>query len=399
MQDGEVSETEPHRATLLVMGRHLRNRWGGVYEVLTGLLGALDPLAAEQGRSVQLLLPEHGLEMPPLQAVEARVLPRWGGSRLLWDHWTVPRYANRQAGTVLYNPGIVLPAGLRIPGIVSIHDLLYFPRPALKGRPEYLAGDAWYMRRMIRRSLKKAAGVHVPSESTRREALRLFPDLNESRLRVWPYGVERERWEPAPGDEDEWAGLRGRGLRPPYFLYPGGLSRRKNVLRLIEAFLEYRKRRPEARLVLTGGAKRTVGEAGLRAALETAEREGAVLRLGEVSHRQLRALYQHAEGLVYPSRYEGFGLPPLEAQAAGCPVICARATSLPEVVGEGGLYFDPDRTESLLEALEEVGRPGVREGLTEQGSRNVAKFPWRVMALKLLELADEFGGSSPDFGM
>lgn len=385
----------PERAELLIMGRHLRNGWGGVFEVLTGLLGALDNLAGEQGRTIRLLLPEKRLPLPPMGFIEPVILRRWGRSRLLWDHRTVPGYANRRGRAVLYNPGIVLPAGLRIPAMVSIHDLLYFPRAELAGEAEYLRGDAWYMRRMIQRSLRNASIVHFPSQSTRREAAELFPWAGDSRIRVWPYGVDVQRWRPGPRDFNEWDGLQQAGVREPFFLYAGGLSRRKNVRLLLEAFGAYRSRHPETRLVLTGGAKRTIQEEGVAARVEAGERDGSLIRLGEVSQLRLRLLYRHAEALVYPSRYEGFGLPPLEAQAAGCPVICARSTSIPEVVGEGALFFDPDSVGGLTEAMEKLRSPGVRGALIHKGELNAERSSWERMAFNLLEMADQLGKSSP----
>lgn len=382
------------RAELLIMGRHLRNRWGGVFEVLTGLLTALDNLAIGQSRTIRLLLPEKGLRLPPMGYVEPVVLRRWGHSRLLWDHRTIPQYANRHPGAVLYNPGIILPAGLNVPSIVSVHDLLYFPRPELSGQNEYLRGDTWYMGRMIQRSLRRASIVHFPSQSTRDEAGRLFPWADDSRIRVWPYGVDIQRWRSGPQDHSVWEELQQQGVREPFFLYPGGLSRRKNVSLLIEALAEYRSRHPESRLVLTGGSKRTRQEEGLGVKLREGRQDGSIVQLGEISPSQLRVLYGRAEALVYPSRYEGFGLPPLEAQAAGCPVICSSSTSLPEVVGEGALLFDPERSVSLVEAMEKLRSPGIRGSLIHKGMRNAEGLSWDRMALSLLEMADELTKSS-----
>jgi alpha-1,3-rhamnosyl/mannosyltransferase len=376
-------------ADLLIMGRHLGNRWGGVYEVLRGLIKALDTLAEGGGRRIELLLPRADMAPSGLSRVRPVVLSRFGGSRLGWDHWTVPRYALGRRGAVLYNPGIVLPAGLSVPAIVSIHDLAYFPRPELGGQREYLAGDAWYMRRMIRRSLKMADAVHVPSQATRDEIGRVFPAALGDRVHVWPYGVDMNRWERGPEDEAVWEGLRIRGVAEPYLFYPGGLSARKNVGLLLDAFLAHRERRPELRLVLTGGAKRTMMEVGLAERLRSGEQSGSILRLGEVDVGTLKVLYQRAWALIYPSRYEGFGLPPLEAQAAGCPVVCSRATSLPEVVGPGGLYFDPESPGALLEALGRLEAPGERDRLRREGRTNAEGRGWTCIALKLLGLADE----------
>lgn len=379
----------PAPADLLIMGRHLGNGWGGVYEVLRGVLQALDGLEAARGRRIELLLPREGMQLPRLENVRPVVLGRWGRSRLLWDHRTVPAYANRRENAVLYNPGIVLPAGLRVPAIVSIHDMAYFPRPELGGESEYLAGDAWYMRRMIRRSLQRAGAVHVPSQFTRGEILRLFPEVDAGRIRVWPYGVDAERWGRREDNEPARAQLRARGVEPPYLLYAGGLSKRKNVAALVTAFMAYRERHPGLKLVLTGGAKRTMAEEGLESAMRRGEEQGAILRLGRVEPDLLRTLYQQASALVYPSLYEGFGLPPLEAQASGCPVVCARSTSIPEVVGEGALFYEAGSPRALEEALGQLEVEGERERLIRKGLANAGRRGWDVISLKLMELADK----------
>ena len=115
---------------------------------------------------------------------------------------------------------------------------------------------------------------------------------------------------------------------------------------------------------------------------------GRVIRTGEVSPAALATLYQRAAFFVFPSLYEGFGFPPLEAQAAGCPVICSNATSLPEVVGDSALMFDPKAPAELLRHMESLTNERVRAGLVAKGEENVRRFSWETTARQWLALAD-----------
>src|SRR5581483_3278101 len=141
--------------------------------------------------------------------------------------------------------------------------------------------------------------------------------LHEDRIRVVPLGVDHARFTP------------GEGEREPFLLYPARPWPHKNHARLYEAFRQLRRERPELRLVLTGG-----GDFG-------AVPDGVEVR-GLVADEELASLYRRASALVFPSLYEGFGQPPLEAMASGCPVACSDRASLPEVVGDAARLFDPE---------------------------------------------------------
>lgn len=376
------------------MGRIFEARWGGVREMAEALLRAAAPICAEQGRRIEVLVPRGGLCPLASPAVREVVLPRFGANRLLWDHITVRGYANRQSGAVLYNIKLVLPVVLRIPGFTTLTDLMYFPQPGKYDWREYLLADSLYMRVMIRRTVRAAAVTHAISEHTARDARELFPDVAPERFRAIPLAVEAKRWRPgAPSAEDEalWRDLEARGVVPPYVFYSGGLSQRKNVSLLARAFAPFRERHPEWRLVLTGGDKPTRPDPELAEALAALPAEACV-RLGEVGPRAVALLYQRAGFFVFPSLYEGFGLPVLEAQAAGCPVACSKASSLPEVAGEGALLFDPRSPEDLLACMERLTQEGERARLRALGEDNLRRFSWERTARGWLDLADEAAG-------
>lgn len=378
---------------ILFMGRIFDDApWGGVREMAEELLRAAAPIAAEQGRRIEVLVPRAGSCPVAAPGIIELPLARFAGRRILWDHVTVPRYANERPNAVLYNIKLVLPEGLRIPGFTTIHDLMYFPQPAKYDWREYLLGDSLYMRLMVRRTVRRAALTHVVSQYTADDAAELFPEVSAKRFRVIHHGVRPGRWSldhPEPEDAALWQGLQERGVRPPYVFFSGALSKRKNPSVLLRAFRAFQRRHPEYRLVLTGGSQPTIGDPRLQGLFDALPGESWV-RLGVVESRELALLYQHAAVAVYPSLYEGFGLPALEAQAAGTPLVCARATSLPEVAGDGAAYFDPRDWRELARAMHRIAtKPRLRRELVEAGRKNVAWFTWERTARAWLDLADE----------
>lgn len=382
----------PPPPTLLFMGRIFQVRWGGVRDMAESLLASLAPIAFLQGRRIEVLVPEPGITPVKHEAIREVVLPRFGGNRILWDHITVPLYANAQKNAVLYNIKLVLPEGLRIPGFTSIHDLMYYPQPKKYDWREYLLGDSIYMQVMVRRTVRRANLIHVDSEYTAQDARELFPEVPGTRFRVIHLGIDRARWAPGPwteADRKAWQELTAKGVRGAYVFYSGGLSRRKNVPTILEAFATFREGFPDWRLVMTGADGPTNGDPGIAPRLAALPKD-SVVRLGWVTPRQLALLYQRAAFSLYPSLYEGFGMPPLESQAADCPVICSNATSLPEVVGSSAPMVDPRRPDALAEVMARLAEdPDERDRLIELGRLNLSRFSWETMAAQFLALADE----------
>jgi glycosyltransferase involved in cell wall biosynthesis len=381
------------KPTILFMGRIFQVPWGGVRVMAEELLRAAAPHCKREGRTIEVLVPEKGI-MPPFNGpIVEVVLPKFAKSRILWDHWTVSNYANSKLNSVLYNIKLVLPERLRIPGFTTFHDLMYFPQPDKYDWQEYLWTDSLYMRMMVGRTVRKGTLIHTVSKYTAQDARELFPQASPDQFRPIHHGVNPEKWsldEDATEDLTLWGSLKKRGVREPFVFYCGGLSRRKNVGVLLEAFERFKKRFPSHQLVLAGGDKPTNADSEVMDKLARGSKD--ILQLGVVSEQELARLYQHADFFVFPSLYEGFGLPLLEAQVAGCPVICADATSLPEVVGRSALLFDPKSVDQLLERMLEVQKLSVRKKLIHFGRENARRFPWDQSARGWLALADEVAG-------
>ncbi len=228
--------------------------------------------------------------------------------------------------------------------VITLLDVQHLDLPGLFPRAERLFRKLAYDR-----ASRKATEVIVISEFVRERVIERLA-LDPERVHVVWLGVDHERFAPAPETE-----------REPLLLYPARPWPHKNHARLFEAFTRIRRTRPELRLLLTG-----VGHD------PSSLPEGVEART--VSGAELVELYQRAACLVFPSLYEGFGLPPVEAMACGCPVAAAAAGSLPEVCGDAAVLFDPLDPEAIaagvFEALERSA------DLTERGLRRAATFTW-----------------------
>ncbi len=266
----------------------------------------------------------------------------------------------------------------RIPTVLTIHDL------AFARFPETVKGmNRFYLSRMAEASARRAAAVIGVSEFTRRELLELFR-LPADRVRVIPEGVETV-FHPAPKGDQARASYVPTGAGQPYILAVGTLEPRKNLGALLEAFAHFRQHVPGHCLVIVGS--QDFGHPALAERLSALGLEEEVRLGGSVSDEDLADIYRGAEFLVYPSKYEGFGLPPLEAMACGTPVLAARSSSIPEVVGEAAVLFDPDDVEEMAARMIEVAAsPAVRDDLQAKGLARAAGFRWEKAAAATLEV-------------
>jgi glycosyltransferase involved in cell wall biosynthesis len=231
------------------------------------------------------------------------------------------------------------------PSVVTLHDVQHRDLSELFSRAERAFRSFAYDR-----ASRQAAAVIVPSEFVRSRAVARL-GLDPACIHVVPHGLDHERFR--PGDEQ----------REPFLLYPAKGWAHKNHARLFEALPLVRKQRPELLLVLTG--------------YDGPVPEGAERR-GFVSPDELAGLYRRAECLVFPSRYEGFGQPPLEAMACGCPVAASRAGALPEVCGDAAVLFDADDPAAIAAGvLEALGRA---EELRGRGLVRAGRFTWDATA-------------------
>ena len=310
-------------------------------------------------------------QFPP--RVRSTCLP---GKLLLrgWQYLGWPKIESLTGPIDLFHaPDSYIPSTRAVRRVVTVHDLYFLHAP--EDVDTY--GGA-YFRQTFPHGLAAADAISAVSAFTRDELLRHY-NLRPEKIYVVPHGVDHEVYHPIAGPDDE-AIRRAFGISGAYLLCVATLEPRKNLKRLIEA---YARACRAARtmglelptLVVAGGrgwGMQTLE--GLAAGMGVAQQ---VIATGFVDESKLPTLYRGATGLIFPSLYEGFGLPALEAMACGCPTLLARAGSLPEVGGDAAVYLDPLDTESMAPTIAEFfGNASLRDYCRTAGLARCKEFTW-----------------------
>ncbi|MBI4281240.1 glycosyltransferase family 4 protein [Candidatus Uhrbacteria bacterium] len=305
---------------------------------------------------------------------------------LLTTHYYLAHALRRAKLDVFYSPAHPLPLGYRGKSVCTVHDL------AIYDHPEWFPRGLrqWFSTRVtVPRSMRRAEKLLAVSENTKRDIMRIF-NVSEEKVRVIHEGAiaspakqsyDRSEIATRPG------GARNDG-EGPYFLFIGTIEPRKNIVRLINAFIRFRSTIHDSRftLILAGGIGWKNDEIFM--AMERANvklGKGSVQYLGYVSEEEKIALLQNATAFVWPSLYEGFGLPVLEAMAAGVPVITSNVSSIPEITGDAALLVNPENVGEIVTAMEQVANDAVlREQLKTRGVNRAKKFTWQEAARETL---------------
>lgn len=265
----------------------------------------------------------------------------------------------------------------RRPFVVTIHDLTlsFFP-----GRKMSSPLHRFAYHRVVSHAIRDSQGIIAVSEYTKGDILKLY-DVPEAKITVTHEGIGEEFSPSRPADVRLSGGLKLK--HGSYLLYTGVWREHKNLRRLLSAFLSLAEDVPDIDLVITGRHDPLYGEIlSMPAEAGLADR---VRFVGHVSESELIALYRNARAFVFPSLYEGFGLPPLEAMSCGTPVVSSNASSLPEVCGDAALSFDPLSEDDMRRKLAMIVKDdGLHGELSKKGLQNVKRFSWKTMAEKTL---------------
>jgi glycosyltransferase involved in cell wall biosynthesis len=308
---------------------------------------------------------------------------------ILWHRLRAPIPVDWLTGPIdiFHSPDFVLPPVRSARSIVTVHDLafLLYPECADDGLKAYLE-------KTVPRSVNQADFVVADSENTRNDVICLLGVPPERTAVV--YGGVESRFRP---DEnlDRQRALRSRiGLdeETPFILFVSTIEPRKNLVGLMDGFAIMKSRQTlPHKLVLVGG-KGWLSE-GIFEHHERSPVRDDIIFTGFFPDQDLPTLYSAAEMFAFPSHYEGFGLPLLEAMACGTPVISSRASSLPEVVGEAGLLVEPQDAEQLASAMEVFAlNADVRDDFRRRGFERAAEFSWPAAARALLDVYRKVGG-------
>ena len=289
--------------------------------------------------------------------------------------WTIaglPRAASRAGVDLIHAPAYTAPLWGAVPTVLTIHDVSYERHPEW-----YPYRRDRFRRAFYRSSARAAAHVLTDSEFSRREIAAAYA-IPLDRVTVAAPGVSADF---GPGSSSQ---PLPPGVSTPFLLHVGDLHERRNVTVAIDALAQARGRLDGQVSLVLAGIDRGVGE-GLDK--QAAAVGIPLVRLGTVNDSTLRSLYRAAAALVYPSRYEGFGLPVLEAMASGTPVIASRAASIPEVLGEAGMLLDPGAPDAWADAIVRVMTdPEQQTRMRRAGVARAAEFSWTRTALLTLDV-------------
>ena len=299
------------------------------------------------------------------------------GKYSLGELVSVSLQANRAGISLFHAPHYTLPFGLSMRRVVTIHDVIHLRFPAY-----FSPVQRAYARLMIGHACRRADAVIVDSDFAGKELLRFIPCPPE-KIHVIPLGVS-EDFAPAEDAASADGFRREHNVGSNFLLYVGSLKPHKNIAALIRAIAALTDR-TDVQVVFVG--ERVEEDAALHSLSVSAGIGGRVRSLGWLPEPDLIAAYRAATAVVLPSLYEGFGLPVLEAMACGTPVIASNAASIPEVMGDAGILFDPSTEGELTRAIQSVlADPSLRSSLREKGLRRAKLFTWKRCAEETLNL-------------
>ncbi|MEN9558317.1 MAG: hypothetical protein RL141_686 [Candidatus Parcubacteria bacterium] len=333
----------------------------------------------------------------PLKGDLAVLPENWYEVRAGWPPkrmWTQVRMSwemLRRPVDVLFVPAHVLPIIHPEKSVVTVHDVGFRRFPHL-----YTNANRSYHEASTRGIAKTDARIITVSAHAGREIAELY-GVNTRRIAVTPCGVDHTMYRPGLSRAEVEARLRTYRLAQPFFLAVGRLETKKNTANLVRAFTEYKKRRGEGdptQLVLVGTPGR--GYEQVKAAIAASPFATAIHELGYVPEEDLPFLMNAARALVHVSWYEGFGIPPVQAMACGCPVVAADNSCMPEVLGEGNaLFVPPGDLNAIVHALDQLDmEPGLAERLRERGIRQAAQYTWRATAEATLPVLTQWLGTN-----
>ncbi len=241
-----------------------------------------------------------------------------------------------------------------------------------------------YKQAVIKRSVELCDAIITGSEATKNEMIKYLP-CSVSKIKVIPYGIEDSFKQVT--DKSVLSSIKTKyNLTTPFILHVGTIEARKNIIRIVRAFANGRKNHQwKHSLVLVGTPG--YGFDKIQMVIEEEGMKSDVIITGHVDNNDLQGIYSLADALIYPSLYEGFGFPPLEAMKCGCPVIASYSTSLPEVIGNAGIFIDPKSEDKIFNALHRViTDKKLHNMLVQQGKERVRHFTWKKTVKGILQV-------------
>ena len=354
-------------------------RSAGMSNYSRHLLAALGPLAAERNLRLTALTNKPELALPGVDMRATKLPLHRPSARIAWEQLVLPGTLRRMGADMVHGLVNVLPLATEIPGVVTVHDLSFLHLPQVLPPAKRI-----YLSALCRMSARKAAAVIAVSRQTADDVVRCF-GVPAHKVIVAHNGVDA-RFSPASAERVE-AFRRRKHLPERFFLFLGTLEPRKNLTTLLVAFARWRRaagsEHTDFKLVIAGGKGwyydtifTQVGELGLR---------DSVIFPGYVPDEELPDWYRAATAFVFPSVFEGFGLPVLEALASGTPVLCSELSALREIAGGGtqpaAILVPPEDIDAWVAGMALLaGQPALREELRRRGLARAGGFSWQSAA-------------------
>ncbi|MDZ7798602.1 MAG: glycosyltransferase family 1 protein [Patescibacteria group bacterium] len=299
-----------------------------------------------------------------------------------YSHILIAAQLYKEGLDILHNPANVIPLSYRRPTIVTVHDLAIY-----KESKWFPSGQKFSTRFLVPKSIKKADHIIAVSKATKKDIKKLFK-IKNSKISVIH---ENAMTKKVSTSSRKKSALKRFKIKNDYILFVGTLEPRKNLLRLIEAYndlIKNNKKFAQYDLVMAG--MRGWKSKNIFRLINKLKLKNKVKFLEYIPHNYKIDLMKKATCFVFPSFYEGFGLPVLEAMTLGCPVITSKNSSLPEVCGEAAEYIDPSRSENITRALKKVlGSKKLRNSMKKKGLKQAKKFSWRKMAEETLAVYEK----------
>ena len=298
-----------------------------------------------------------------------------------YENYYIPNALNELHADLYHIPqnGIGLDFSAEIPTIVTIHDLIPYTMPETVGHG--------YLERFLRdmpNIISNSCGILTVSEYSKKDILKFFSSYSADKIFVTPLAANNN-FKPLDKNNCKLYVEHTFGVKDPYILYIGGFSSRKNVLGLINAFSKVYKDLNKPYKLLLGGGLKDEGEK-LFAFVKKNNLQDKIIFCGYVNDEILPVLYSGCDAFVYPSLYEGFGLPPLEAMSCKAPVITSNLTSIPEVTGDNAILINPYNINELEKALVTLlNDKALKKSLSEKGYLRSLEFTWTRTAQNTLD--------------
>jgi len=345
-------------------------------------------LLPEIGTAHEFVIFGNPLDIDIKHRINAKLIPtsesiNSSAKRIIWEQTVLPRLIKKNNIDLMYYPDHTSPVfKIKAKVIISVHDVSTFAVPDTVGIARRI-----YKKTVIRRSVKLCDAIITGSEATKKEMAKYLPD-SVRKIRVIPYGLE-ESFNPVK-DKIVLSSIKEKyNLTTPFVLHVGTIEARKNIIRIVRVFAKGRRNHQwKHSLVLVGmpgygfdKIEKSIVEEGVK---------DSVIITGHVDNNDLPGIYSLADALIYPSLYEGFGFPPLEAMKCGCPVVSSYSTSLPEVIGDAGVFVDPYSEDKIFGALQRViTDKKLHEKLVYLGKERIRRFTWKKTVEGILQLITE----------